>query len=155
MVLISKPFEVKATVDGMSLRFPFRVCRGLQPPKALACTQKRNMWSPPDGFLQKWNIWEISWRKTWQRGNLNPPNRPMPKWNSTWCQLLCTSLPRSFDHWCSSPEYHSTGWPCKFCYGLKLHISDIRLEVSLFLVKLFPIQWGISVFWSLQFKEII
>ena len=30
MVLISKQFEVKATVDGMSLRFPFRVCRGLQ-----------------------------------------------------------------------------------------------------------------------------
>ena len=50
MVLISKPIEVKATVDGMSLRFPFRVCRGLQPPKALACTQKRNMWSPSDGF---------------------------------------------------------------------------------------------------------
>ena len=53
MVLISKPFEVKATVDGMSLRFPFRVCRGLQPPKALACTEKRNTWSPADGFLQK------------------------------------------------------------------------------------------------------
>ena len=41
MVLISKPFEVKATVDGMSLRFPFRVCRGLQPPIALACTSSK------------------------------------------------------------------------------------------------------------------
>ena len=32
MVLIC---EVKATIDDMSLRLPFRVCRGLQPPKAL------------------------------------------------------------------------------------------------------------------------
>ena len=26
--------------------------------------------------------------------------------------------PRSFDHWSSSPEKHSTGWPCKFCFSL-------------------------------------
>ena len=41
MVLISKPFEVKATVDGMSLRFPFRVCRGLQPPKSIGMHSKK------------------------------------------------------------------------------------------------------------------
>ena len=41
MVLISKPFEVKATVDGMSLRFPFRVCRGLQPPKRIGMHSKK------------------------------------------------------------------------------------------------------------------
>ena len=38
---------------------------------------------------------------------------------STGCQLLCTSLPRSFDHWSSSPEKHSTGWPCRFCFSLR------------------------------------
>ena len=44
MVLISKPFEVKATVDGMSLRFPFRAISSLSrvtTPKSIGMHSKK------------------------------------------------------------------------------------------------------------------
>ena len=153
MVLISKPFEVKATVDGMSLRFPIRVCRGLQPQEHWHALKKEICWARLTGFSKN----EIFRRfPDERRGKAG-----------TWTRQIGL---------CRSGIQHDTSYCVRRFHvrlitdllrqniippdslvnsvtDLKLHISDIRLEVSLFLVKLFPIQWGISVFWSLQFKE--
>ena len=53
MVLISKPFEVKATVDGMSLRYHFESVEGYNPQKHWHALKKEICGVRPTGFSKK------------------------------------------------------------------------------------------------------